>query len=165
MIDVFTTGGTIDKIYFDALSEYQVGEPTVGHILNQAGVTEGFAIVPLMSKDSLEINDDDRIAIANAVANSNASHILIIHGTDTMAKTAEAVLPIATKFDKTVVFTGAMEPARMHSSDAVFNVACAWGALQAISAGVYIVMNGRVFPAGAVKKNREAGRFEVLEAR
>ncbi|MFT7130073.1 MAG: L-asparaginase [Gammaproteobacteria bacterium] len=165
MIDIFTTGGTIDKIYFDALSEYQIGEPTVGHILGQAGVTEGFVIHSLMSKDSLEVSDADRIIIANAVGNSKASRILIIHGTDTMAKSAEVVLPIAEKSGKTVVFTGAMEPARMHTSDAVFNVACAWGALQAINAGVYIVMNGKVFPAGAVKKNRAAGRFESVDVK
>lgn len=160
MIDIFTTGGTIDKIYFDALSEYQIGEPTVGHILGQAGITEGFVIQSLMSKDSLEVSNADRIAIADAVGSSKASHILIIHGTDTMAKTADVVLPIAEKFGKTVVFTGAMEPARMHTSDAVFNVACAWGVLQAIGSGVYIVMNGKVFPAGTVKKNRAVGRFE-----
>ncbi len=160
MIDIFTTGGTIDKIYFDALSEYQIGEPTVGHILHQAGVTEGFGIHSLMSKDSLEITEDDRKAIAKAVDDSQASRILIIHGTDTMAKTAEVVKPIAANRGQTVVFTGAMEPARMHTSDAVFNVACAWGALQVVSSGVYIVMNGTVFEAGSVKKNRAAGRFE-----
>ena len=31
-LHVITTGGTIDKIYFDAKSDYQVGEPVIGAV-------------------------------------------------------------------------------------------------------------------------------------
>ena len=55
---------------------------------------------------------------------------------------------------------GAMQPARFRDSDAVFNVGCAIGALQALPPGVYIAMNGVVAPAASVRKNRAASRFE-----
>ena len=35
-------------------------------------------------------------------------------------------------------------------------------AVQACESGVYIAMNGQVFPAGEVRKNREENRFEKL---
>lgn len=160
LLQIFTTGGTIDKVYFDALSEFQIGDPMVGQILNDAGVSFDFQIESLMKKDSLEITDTDRELILAKVLASNASRILITHGTDTMAKTAE-VLNAAT--DKTIVLTGAMQPARFRDTDAIFNIGCAIGALQSQPAGVYLVMNGQVFEAGKVQKNRDAQRFEKSE--
>jgi L-asparaginase len=160
LLQIFTTGGTIDKVYFDALSEFQIGDPMVGQILNDAGVSFDFQIESLMKKDSLEITDTDRELILAKVLASNASRILITHGTDTMAKTAE-VLNAAT--DKTIVLTGAMQPARFRDTDAIFNIGCAIGALQSQPAGVYLAMNGQVFEAGKVQKNRDAQRFEKSE--
>ena len=160
LLQIFTTGGTIDKVYFDALSEFQIGEPMVGQILSDAGVSFDHAIESLMKKDSLEITDADRELIRTKVMASDAQHILITHGTDTMAQTAE-VLNAAT--DKTIVLTGAMQPARFRDTDAIFNIGCAIGALQSQPAGVYLVMNGQVFEAGKVQKNRDAQRFEKSE--
>ena len=160
LLQIFTTGGTIDKVYFDALSEFQIGEPMVGQILSDAGVSFDYAIESLMKKDSLEITDTDRELILAKVLASNADRILITHGTDTMAQTAE-VLNAAT--DKTIVLTGAMQPARFRDTDAIFNIGCAIGALQSQPAGVYLVMNGQVFEAGKVQKNRDAQRFEKSE--
>ncbi|MGH8313076.1 MAG: asparaginase domain-containing protein, partial [Gammaproteobacteria bacterium] len=65
---IFTTGGTIDKIYFDAQSEYEVGEPQIGEILREMNVQLRFEITPLMRKDSLDMNDADRARIRSAVA-------------------------------------------------------------------------------------------------
>ncbi len=62
---------------------------------------------------------------------------------------------------KVIVLTGALNPARFQGSDAVFNIGCAVGALQALSDGVYIAMNGRVWDPARVRKNREANRFEA----
>jgi L-asparaginase len=64
--------------------------------------------------------------------------------------------------NKTIVFTGAMEPARSRYTDAIFNVGCAIAAVQALAPGVYIVMNGRVYPADQVRKNYETRRFEEM---
>lgn len=158
---VLTVGGTIDKVYFDASSEYQVGEPTVPHIFSVAGVTLGYSLVPLMRKDSLEMNDDDRAKIRATCEQAEETNILITHGTDTMSETAEALKDIQ---GKTIVLTGAMAPARFRETDAVFNIGCATGAAQSFPPGVYLAMNGRIFHAGKVRKNREAHCFEWIES-
>jgi len=158
-LQIFTTGGTIDKIYFDALSEFQVGETSLEAIFHEANVTLAYAITPLMRKDSLELTDDDRQAIYQAVKSSAADRILITHGTDTMAVTADLLRSIDRK---TIILTGAMQPARLRSTDAIFNVGFAVAAAQVLGPGVYIAMNGKVFDAGCVKKNRTEGRFEIL---
>lgn len=155
-LHVFTTGGTIDKIYFDALSEFQVGESPLDAILREANVGIAYELTSLMRKDSLELTDADRDAIFDAVSRSEAAHILITHGTDTMAQTAERLRGID---GKTIILTGAMQPARLRSTDAIFNVGFALAAAQLQSPGVYIAMNGRVFPAGQVRKDRAAGQF------
>ena len=155
-LHIFTTGGTIDKVYFDALSEFQVGESPLEAILREANVGLTFEITSLMKKDSLELTDDDRASIRAAVSEADASKILITHGTDTMAETGQALMGIE---EKTIVLTGAMQPARLRSTDAIFNVGFAISAARLAPAGVYIAMNGRVFSAGQVRKDRAAGQF------
>lgn len=159
MLRIFTTGGTIDKIYFDAKSEYEVGEPQIGGILREMGVTFPFEITSLMRKDSLDMTPEDRALICRAVLECPEKYILITHGTDTMTDTAAALREIP---DKTIVFTGALNPARFRGSDAMFNIGGAVAAVQSLGSGVYIFMNGRVFQADKVRKNREKNRFEEL---
>jgi L-asparaginase len=154
---IFTTGGTIDKIYFDAKSEYEVGEPQIGEILREMGAGFPFEITSLMRKDSLDMTDADRDAIRAAVAGDTASRVLITHGTDTMTDTAAALQGIP---GKTIVLTGALNPARFRGSDAIFNIGGAVAAAQSLPPGVYIFMNGRVFDARRVRKNRDKNRFE-----
>ncbi|MGC4013142.1 MAG: asparaginase domain-containing protein [Luteolibacter sp.] len=155
---VLTTGGTIDKVYFDASSEYEVGEPTVPHVFREAGVALDWRLESLMRKDSLEINDDDRAAIRAACEAAPEARILITHGTDTMSLTAEKLVGIP---GKTIVLTGALAPARFKTTDAIFNLGLALGAVQSLPPGVHLAMNGTIFEAGKVRKNREAGRFEA----
>ena len=155
-LEIFTTGGTIDKVYFDALSDYQVGNTALSDILEQAGVAVPHRITPLMRKDSLELTDDDRALIRNAVAESAARHILITHGTDTMVLTARFLSDIQ---DKTIVLTGAMQPNALKGSDAPFNVGFALAAAQAMPSGVYIAMNGRILDPATTVKDREGRRF------
>lgn len=155
---IFTTGGTIDKVYFDAKSEFAVGEPLIGAILEEAQVGFEFEVVSLMRKDSLELTDVDRQAIRKAVEGATESRIMITHGTDTMTDTAAALEGIE---GKTIVLVGALNPARFRSSDAIFNIGLAVGAVQAMPPGVYVAMNGQVFEAGRVRKNRAANRFEA----
>ena len=154
---IITTGGTIDKIYFDDKSDYQVGEPQISQILHAMHVAFDFEVTALMRKDSLHITDRDRSLIRAAVEASNCSHILITHGTDSMKATAGALDGID---DKTIVLTGALNPARFRDSDAVFNIGCAIGAVQALEPGVYIAMNGKVWIPEEVRKNVRANRFE-----
>ena len=85
---VVTTGGTIDKVYFDDKSDYQVGEPQIGRILQELGVAFRFQVLPLLRKDSLHIDAGDRDSLRAAIAAQPASHVLVTHGTDTMVATA-----------------------------------------------------------------------------
>ena len=156
-LTVITTGGTIDKVYFDAKSNYQIGAPQIGEILQQLGVAFEFEVIPVLRKDSLDMDDDDRAAIRQAVERQPHRHVLVTHGTDTMVETARALRGIP---GKVIVLTGALNPARFQGSDAVFNVGCAVGAVQTARDGVWIAMNGRVWDPECVRKNRAANRFE-----
>jgi L-asparaginase len=156
---IITTGGTIDKIYFDDKSDYQVGEPQISQILHAMHVAFDFEVSALMRRDSLHLDDSDRKLIRDAIAASDAGHVLITHGTDTMVETAAMLQDIQ---DKTIVLTGALNPARFRDSDAVFNIGCAVGAAQSLPPGVYIAMNGKVWDPKKVRKNRRQNRFEPL---
>jgi L-asparaginase len=157
VISILTTGGTIDKVYFDAKSDFTIGDTLLSELLTEANIHDGYSLRELMRKDSLEITDEDRDFIASAVGQTSAQRILITHGTDTMTQTAQALKDVT---GKTVVLFGAMQPARMRRSDAVFNLGFAWAAVSLLPEGVYIAMNGEVFEAGAVRKNLKAKRFE-----
>ncbi|WP_438481847.1 asparaginase domain-containing protein [Oleiharenicola lentus] len=154
---VISTGGTIDKVYFDAASSYDVGDPQVEPLFKEANVTFEYVIESVTRKDSLAMTDADRALIRERVEVSPEKLILITHGTDTMTETAAA---LATIKDKVIVFTGSMLPARFRTSDALFNLGCAVGALQVLPAGIYIAMNGQIAPAHTVRKNRAESRFE-----
>ncbi|MEL7023775.1 MAG: asparaginase domain-containing protein [Pseudomonadota bacterium] len=154
-----TTGGTIDKVYFDAASQYEIGEAVVEHILAEALVDIEYEVLPLMRKDSLEMDATDRARIREAILEHPARRFVVTHGTDTMSLTADALLPMS---DKTVVLTGALTPARFRTTDAVFNVGMAVAAAQSQTSGVFIAMSGQVFAAGTVIKNREKNRFEKI---
>ena len=156
-VRVIATGGTIDKVYFDAKSDYQIGEPQAGAVLREAGVNFDFVVESVLRKDSLELTDSDRALIRERVLAATERHILITHGTDTMTDTAAVLADVS---GKVIVFTGSMLPARFRQNDALFNIGCAMGGLQALPPGVYIAMNGCLFPADSVRKNRAEGRFE-----
>lgn len=157
-IQIFSTGGTLDKVYFDALSEFQIGEPMAGELLEQGRVGFQFAVESLVKKDSLELDDADRALIHDRIVACPHEHILITHGTDTMTVTGAGLADIE---GKVIVLTGAMQPARFRDSDALFNLGLAVGALNTLGHGVYVAMSGRVFPVDQVRKNRLAGRFEA----
>ena len=159
MIEIFTTGGTIDKVYFDALSEYQIGPTALTDILAENNVFIPHSVKQLMRKDSLELTDQDRVAIHAAVLASDAAQILITHGTDTMVQTARKLMDIK---GKTIVLTGAMQPATLRASDAEFNVGFALAAAQTLAAGVYIAMNGQIFDPATTQKDRAGHRFVTL---
>jgi L-asparaginase len=159
-IRFLTTGGTIDKVYFDALSQFEVGDSPIKQVLTDGLVDIEYDIVPLLQKDSLEMTDADRQHLHEFVAGDDAERYVITHGTDTMPETAEVLADISAK---TIILTGALTPARFRSTDAVFNIGMAVAAAQVCAPGVYIAMNGQVFPAGEVRKNRAENRFELLQ--
>jgi L-asparaginase len=156
-IKIFSVGGTIDKVYFDALSQYQVGFPSVRDILGGLPIAFDYEIESLLSKDSLDMDEADRLLVREHVAAEPCPKIIITHGTDTMVETGKTLSGIG---GKCIVLTGAMEPADFKSSDAVFNVGVAVGAVSSLPDGVYIAMNGRIFDPFKCRKNRERGVFE-----
>ncbi len=156
-IKILTAGGTIDKVYYDALSEYSIGEPVADELMQMAGVSCEYRVRSVLRKDSLDMDDADREALRAAVAEDDCRHIVITHGTDTLVQTAMALQSFT---DRTIVLTGAMQPARFRDSDAAFNLGGAVALAQAMPNGVYIYMNGRVFHPERTVKNRAAGIFE-----
>ena len=158
-IKIITTGGTIDKIYFDQKSEFQVGDPQIAEALKGANVTLEYEVFSLLRKDSLDMTDADRKLIHDTVSADSSRLFVITHGTDTMIRTARALQDIS---GKVIVLTGAMQPARFRMTDAVFNIACAVTAVQLLSDGVYIAMNGRIFQPDMARKNVAMNRFEAL---
>ncbi len=158
-VQIFTTGGTIDKIYFDAKSSYEVGDPQIATILAEVNVGVTFSIETLFRKDSLDLTDNDRRVIYDRVAACAAKHVLITHGTDTMVATATKLAGVP---GKTIVLVGSLSPARFKGSDAEFNIGYAFAAVQLLEPGSYVAMNGQVFRHDLVRKNPEENRFEVL---
>lgn len=156
-ISFFTIGGTIDKVYFDAKSKYEIGESIIDSILKNGRVNFKYEICSLLKKDSLDMTKKDRLLIFKAVQKEKNDKIIITHGTDTMVETALALTPLT---DKTIVLTGAMEPARFKTSDAVFNLGLAVAAVQSLPKGIYLSISGRIFTPDNVKKNRNLKMFE-----
>ena len=158
-LTIVTTGGTIDKIYFDDKSDYKIGAPQIGEILGQLGVAFQFEVIPILRKDSLHMDDVDRALVRSTIEAQPHRHVLVTHGTDSMVDTARELTGIK---GKVIVLTGALNPARLQGSDAVFNIGCAVAAVQTLPDGVYIAMNGRVWDPLKVRKNRDANRFEPI---
>lgn len=156
-IVILTTGGTFDKVYFDANSEYSIGEPCISSILDEGNVTSDYRVQSILKKDSLDINQKERELIKESVLGCEEEKIIITHGTDTMVETAKFLEDID---NKTIVLTGSMQPARFKKTDAVFNSGFAFAAAQSLENGVYIVMNGKIFNSDNVRKNIDLGRFE-----
>lgn len=157
MIKILSTGGTIDKIYFDAKSEFQVGAPLINEIFTESFVSIDYEVESIMRKDSLELTDADRALIRSTIEKDSSTHIIVTHGTDTMVETGLALLGIE---DKTIVLVGAMQPARLRATDAIFNVGFAVAAVQTLPVGVYIAMNGQIFDPRKTVKNVPENRFE-----
>ncbi len=158
-LTVLTTGGTIDKVYFDAASQFQVGHPIIGDLLIKMNTSFKIKVRQIMRIDSLDMTDEHRNLIQSAVAAEDCPHILITHGTDGMVQTAKALAKIK---GKKIVLTGALQPAAFADNDAVFNIGCAVAAVQLVEDGVYIAMNGQIFAADVVVKNRSKNRFETV---
>lgn len=156
---ILATGGTFDKIYYDAKNDFHIGEPMSGAILEEANVTFDYEVESILKKDSLDINDEDRAIIRQKVVEDSHNKIIITHGTDTMVKTAMQLQGIE---GKTIVITGAMQPARMRVSDSGYNMGVATTAVQLLPAGVYVAMNGLILDPRTTVKNVAQSRFEAV---
>jgi len=162
MIKIFTTGGTIDKDYPAKAGTYnfEISEPTICSILERANINFNWDITPLLKKDSLDMTEEDRQKVYDACSIEKINKILITHGTDTMIETARRLNSIK---NKTIILVGSSKPAKFLDSDAPFNIGAAIGAINILDKGVYIAMNGSIFPWDNVIKNKETGKFETIK--
>lgn len=161
-IRIFVTGGTFDKEYNELNGQLYFKDSHLPEMLELGRCLVAVDIRTLMMIDSLEMSDIDRDLIARHCAEADEEHIIITHGTDTMADTAR--LLAQKKIGKTIVLTGAMIPYKFGSSDGLFNLGSAMAFVQTLPQGVYVVMNGRYFTADNVRKNKQSGVFEELQA-
>ncbi len=159
-IRVLITGGTIDKEYNPVTGELTFAKSHLTNMLNQVRCRVKVVLEEIMLKDSLQMRSEDREEILKKCIDCQERTIIITHGTDTMVETA-GVLGKNLK-GKRVVLVGALIPYAFGASDALFNLGCAFAAVQALREGVYITMNGKIFSWDHVKKNRESGEFEEI---
>jgi L-asparaginase len=159
-IRILITGGTIDKGYDPLTGELPFAKSHLSNMLNQVRCKVRFVLEEVMLKDSLQMMSEDREEILKRCIDYLEKKIIVTHGTDMMVETAR-VLGKNVK-GKTVVLVGAMIPYAVGISDALFNLGCAFSAVQALQQGVYITMNGKIFTWDNVRKNKESGQFEKL---
>ncbi len=160
-IRILITGGTIDKEYDPLTGELTFAKSHLSNILSQVRCRARFVLEEVMLKDSLQMRSEDRKEILKRCVDCEENKIIVTHGTDTMVETGR-VLGSHAK-GKMIVLVGAMIPYAFGASDALFNLGCAFAAVQALKQGVYMTMNGRIFPWDNVKKNKESGEFEKLK--
>lgn len=160
-VHIIITGGTFDKHYDELRGELTFRDTHLPSILETVRCTVDRTWEINQLTDSLHMSDEERSSIIAACRHADSSRVVITHGTDTMTTTA--ALLGAEQMDKTIVLTGAMIPYTFTGSDAVFNLGCAVAAVQLLPSGVYIAMNGRVFPYDRVRKDTERGLFVDVE--
>lgn len=158
MIRIFATGGTFDKEYDMINGRLYFNQTNLDEMLQKGRCTMPYTIETLMMIDSLEMTDSDREKILSHCKSTVEDKILITHGTDTMTETAAFLAN--EKLNKTIVFTGALIPYSLGSSDGMFNLGSAFAFVQTLPVGVYIVMNGKYFQWNEVQKNKASGYFE-----
>ena len=161
-IKIIITGGTFDKEYNPLTGELFFNKTHVPEMLELGRSRLELRIVELMMRDSLHLTDPDIKIISDVCQNSDEDKILITHGTDKMVNTAK-VLGQSIK-NKTVVLTGAIIPYAFGSSDGMFNLGSALAFVQTLPCGTYITMNGKYFRYDNVRKNKENGNFEEINA-
>lgn len=159
-IRIFVTGGTFDKEYNELTGQLFFKDTHLSEMLVLGRSRLEVDVRTLMMVDSLDMTDMDRELIADHCIKCETDKIIITHGTDTMSVTAELLASKIT--DKTIILTGAMIPYKFGSSDGLFNLGSALAFVQTLPAGVYVAMNGKVFMAGKVRKNKQTGEFEEV---
>ena len=160
MIRIITTGGTFDKLYDEINGELTFKGSQLNRIVKQSRINVPVQIESILAVDSLVMTDEQREHVVETSFACEEDKVIIIHGTDTIVKTALILKEKA--IDKTIVLTGAMIPYSLENSDALFNLGCAITSVQLLNHGVYITMGGNIFLADDVVKNKALGVFERL---
>lgn len=158
-IRILITGGTIDDLDYDKEENApQNHQSLTPNLLKQSRITIDHEVEILMQKDSRVVTDEDRKMILKRCQDIKEDKIIITHGTYSMPDTAKYLGKA--NLGKTIVLFGAAIPANKEKSDALFNLGGAFLAVQTLSSGVYVVMNGKIFNWDNVRKNLSTGYFE-----
>ncbi len=170
-ITLITTGGTIEKTYDEQSGQLLNRRSIVQRMLRRLRLEDtNIGIIELMSKDSLHMTDDDRrriteVVMATAGTRANpgpTGGVVILHGTDTLCVTGEALAAAIADPPVAIVLTGAMRPYEMVQSDALQNLTEAIFATTVMKPGVYAAAHGRALRFPGVTKDRQLGTFIKL---
>ncbi|MFT5733982.1 MAG: L-asparaginase [Planctomycetota bacterium] len=161
-VALISTGGTIEKTY-DELHGVLTNEVSVLEVMLARLELGGVLIerVTLMNKDSLEMTEADHRLIAETALHKAREFdgVIIVHGTDTMAVTGEAIYATQSKPRVPIILTGAMRPYELRTSDSMQNLVEALLAVQLAERGVYVAMHNRLLAFPGVRKDTEMGTF------
>jgi L-asparaginase len=163
-IHLLSTGGTIEKIYSEQSGQVQNRETKIDHYLLQLRLPDSeISLRHLMNKDSLEMTDQDRQQVLEAVESAlkEPGPIVITHGTDTLVETGLYLKRRLKFLNVPIVFTGAMTPLGFERSDGLQNLTESLLAAKVLPAGIWLVIHNQVFPIDRVEKNRELAQFET----
>lgn len=161
MIQIFTTGGTIEGL--DYVNDKGVTETkiTIKDFLDSANIDLDYNIESVFKKDSRAIVENDLELLVSKIIGTNATKVLITHGTFTMEDTAKYIGKL--NLGKTIVLVGSFILGSSANTDAPFNLGYAISSLQFLKPNVYIAMNGKIFHWNNVLKNLETNKFERNE--
>ena len=161
-IALISTGGTIEKTY-DELSGVLANRVSVLDIMLVSLELRGIEVqrVQLMNKDSLEMSPADHTLIAETATRAAAtmSGVVVVHGTDRLAQSGDRCVELAGTPKTPIVFTGAMRPYELRSTDALQNLTEALLAVQLVAPGVYVAMHNQVLQFPGVVKDPVRGSF------
>lgn len=166
IINLLTTGGTIEKVYSEHTGSLQNVENKIDRYLRQLRLPDSeVRVMPLMNKDSLEMTDADRgVILENIGELLKESHpIVITHGTDTMVDTGLYLQRALTDLKVPIILTGAMTPLGFEGSDGLQNLTESLFAARILDPGIYIVIHNQVFPVDRVRKDHDKARFIPTE--
>lgn len=159
---IINTGGTFNKVYNPLNGELEIplNNNAVNAILeNSLRLNKKPKVKGIIYKDSLDIDKNDRKILLNTINESKESKIIVVHGTDTMDKSATLISKHIQ--GKQIIFTGSMVPYSINPIEATANIMQAYGFLQGNKKeGVFISMNGFVKLHNKLKKNKKIGVFQ-----
>ena len=160
---ILNTGGTFNKIYDEIAGELVVpcDNKAIYSILKNSKINH-CDVKGFIFKDSLDLTKLDRIAIRNYIIKSHYKKIIIVHGTDTMEKTAKYLSKHIK--NKRIILTGSMVPYSLSKMEATSNLMLSLGYIQSSkNCKTYISMHGNVKKHNEISKNRILGVFECLK--
>lgn len=161
-IYLLSTGGTIEKVYSEQSGAVENRAAKLDRYLRMLRLPDAeIRSIQLMNKDSLEMTDADRAEVRDRVAEllPEGVPIVVSHGTDTMVETGLFLERSFPGLKVPVILTGAMTPLGFEGSDALQNLTESLFAARLLSAGVFVVMHGQVFPVGRVQKDKNKATF------